>query len=67
MSVIGLIEAIGVALKMKVDYKILNTAKNEIPYQSLDYEKIKKLGWRNEETVASTAMKIFRWYLNLAG
>ncbi len=34
----------------KINYKILNIAKNEIPYQSLDYSKINKtLGWEPKE------------------
>ncbi|MFA6016667.1 MAG: hypothetical protein WC744_01105 [Patescibacteria group bacterium] len=42
---------------------ILNTAKNEIPYQSLDYSKIRKtFGWRPKENIKSTAKKILEWY-----
>jgi len=62
LSVIGLIEEIEKALKVKVPYKVLNIAKNEIPYQSLGYEKIKKLGWRNNESVETTAKRIYEWY-----
>lgn len=62
LSVIGLIEEIEKALKVKVPYKVLNIAKNEIPYQSLDYKKIKKLGWKNNESVESTAEGIYKWY-----
>ena len=41
----------------------LNIAKNEIPYQSLDYSKIKKtLGWKPKKNIKSTAKKIFKWY-----
>lgn len=62
LSVIGLIEEIEKALKVKVPYKVLNIAKNEIPYQSLDYKKIKKFGWKNNENVGSTAKRIYEWY-----
>jgi len=62
LSVIELIKAIEKALNKKVPYKILNIAKNEIPYQSLGYEKIKKLGWKNKENIKTTAKKIYRWY-----
>lgn len=65
LSVIGLIEEIEKALKVKVPYKILNIAKNEIPYQSLDYKKIKKFGWKNNESVESTAEGIYKWYKKL--
>ena len=62
LSVIKLIEEIEKALKIKVPYKVLNIAKNEIPYQSLSYEKIKKLGWKNEKNVKTTAKRIYEWY-----
>lgn len=62
LSVIGLIEEIEKALKVKVPYKVLNIAKNEIPYQSLGYEKVKKLGWKNNESVETTAKRIYEWY-----
>lgn len=62
LSVIELIKEIEKALRDKVPYKILNIAKNEIPYQSLSYEKIKRLGWKNEENVKTTAKRIYKWY-----
>ena len=65
LSVIELIEEIEKALKTKVPYKVLNIAKNEIPYQSLSYEKIKKLGWKNEKGVKDTAKGIYEWYKNI--
>ncbi|MDD4937796.1 MAG: GDP-mannose 4,6-dehydratase [Candidatus Shapirobacteria bacterium] len=65
LSVIELIKEIEKVLKEKVPYKILNIAKNEIPYQSLSYEKIKRMGWKNEESVKTTAKRIFKWYEQL--
>lgn len=62
LSVIDLIKEIEGAIGKKVPYKILNIAKNEIPYQSLNYDKIKKLGWKNNETVRTTSKIIFDWY-----
>lgn len=62
LSVIDLIKEIEKALKVKVSYKILNIAKNEIPYQSLNYEKIKKLGWKNNENIKTTSKGIYDWY-----
>lgn len=63
LSVLELIKIVENVLKEKITYKILNTAKNEIPYQSLDYSKIKKrLGWRPQYTLKSTASNIYQWY-----
>ena len=62
LSVLDLIKEIEKVLGMKVSRKILNIAKNEIPYQSLSFEKIKRLGWRNEDDIKSTAKRIYKWY-----
>lgn len=63
LSVLEVIKLIEKTLNKKTKYKILNTAKNEIPYQSLDYSKIRKtLGWKPRENIKSTAKKIFGWY-----
>lgn len=63
LSVLDLISKIEKTLKVKINYKILNCAQNEIPYQSLDYGKIKKtLGWEPKQTVAKTIEKIYQWY-----
>ncbi len=63
LTVIEVIKTIEKSLNIKIDYKIINTAKNEIPYQSLDYSKIKKtLGWKSKENIKSTADIIFEWY-----
>ena len=63
LNVLNLIKLVEKVLNKKINYKILNTVKNEIPYQSLDYSKIKKtLGWTQKENIKSTAKKIFSWY-----
>lgn len=63
LNVLDLIKIVGKNLSRKINYKILNTAKNEIPYQSLDYSKIRKtLGWKPKENIRSTVKKIFEWY-----
>jgi len=63
LSVLDLIKIIEKNLSKKINFKILNTAKNEIPYQSLDYSKIRKtLGWRPKEDIKSTVRKILGWY-----
>ncbi len=63
LSVISLIKLIEKNLKKKVKYKILNTAQNEIPYQSLDFSKIRnKLGWQPDYMIDSTVSRIYNWY-----
>jgi CDP-glucose 4,6-dehydratase len=63
LSVLQLIKVVETSLGKEIKYKITNTAKNEIPYQSLDYSKIKKtLGWTPKENIKTTAEKIFEWY-----
>lgn len=63
LKVLDLIKIVEKNLSKKIKYKILNIAKNEIPYQSLDYSKIKKtLGWKPKENIKLTAKKILGWY-----
>ena len=63
LNVLEVIKQVEKVLNKKISYKILNTAKNEIPYQSLDYSKIKKtLGWKPKESIKTTAKKISEWY-----
>ncbi len=64
LSVLDLIKLVQKVLNKKINYKILNIAKNEIPYQSLDYSKIKKmLKWSPKNSIKKTAKKILSWYL----
>ena len=51
LSVLDLIKIVEKNLYKKIKYKILNTAKNEIPYQSLDYSKIKNYLAGNQKKV----------------
>lgn len=63
LSVLQLIKVVEKSLNKKIKYKILDIAKNEIPYQSLDYSKIRKsLGWKPMENIRSTGEKILEWY-----
>lgn len=62
LSVINLIKLAQSVLKVKIPYKILNNAKNEIPYQHLNDKKIRKLGWKSHFTLKDTLPKIFSWY-----
>lgn len=62
LSVLELVQKAEKILKTKINYKIINTAKNEIPYQHLDDKKIRKLGWKNESSLDTTLNAILRWY-----
>jgi len=65
-SVIDLIKKIEEILKVKVNYKILNIAKNEIPEQYLDWEKIKNtVNWRPETGFEEGIKDSFDWYKKL--
>lgn len=63
LSVLALIEKVENALGMKVGYRILNNAFNEIPKQSINFAKIKKrLGWKPKSNLKATIPKIYQWY-----
>ena len=63
LSVLQVIKTIEKALDKKIKFNILNTAKNEIPHQSLDYSKInKKLRWNSTANIMLTAEKMYSWY-----
>ena len=65
-SVIGIIEKIEQTLGLKVDYKILNKAKNEIPEQYLDWSKAKeKLGWQPRTSIEEGIKNSYDWYKKL--
>ncbi len=62
-SVLELVRLIGKSLKREINYKVLSKAKNEIPYQSLNFIKIKKtLGWQPKYSLKKTIKKINAWY-----
>jgi len=59
------IEKIEEILEVKVNYQILNTAKNEIPEQYLDWTKINKtLEWQPEVSFKDGIKRSFGWYKN---
>jgi len=63
LSVIELIQLIEKILNKKLKYHILNIAKNEIPYQSLDCNKLRKaITWKQEYNLNKTIRKIYQWY-----
>lgn len=62
-SVIEVIKQIEQILGLKVNYKILNIAKNEIPRQYLDWRKAKKLlGWQPKYSFDQAIKESFNWY-----
>lgn len=61
-SVLELIKKIASVLQEKVSYEVTNTAKNEIPYQHLNDDKIKKIGWKNNYIIETTIKKVLEWY-----
>jgi len=65
-SVIELIKKIEKILNKKCKYKILNAQKNEIPFQSLSFEKAEKvLGWKSQYTFEEGIVETFNWYKEL--
>lgn len=62
LSVIDLIEIAEKTLKLKIPYKILNSAKNEIPYQHLNDKKIRKLGFKPEYRIKNVLPDVLTWY-----
>jgi len=62
-SVIEVVKKIEEILDVKVNYKILNIAKNEIPEQYLDWTKAKKtLGWQPKYSFEEGIRESFNWY-----
>jgi len=65
-SVIDVVKKIEKILGQKINYKILNIAKNEIPEQYLDWSKAKKiLGWQPKTSFEEGIKESFKWYKNL--
>lgn len=62
-SVIDIVKKIEEILKIKVNYKILNITKNEIPEQYLDWTKAKEiLGWEPKMSFEGGIKESFNWY-----
>lgn len=62
-GVLELIENVSKVLNQKVDYKITNTQKNEIPAQSLNYDKAQKvLGWKPGYSLEQGVKETYLWY-----
>lgn len=66
LSVFELIKKVEKGLKKKVKYALLNNAQNEMPYQSLDYSKVKKMiGWEPAYSIEKTIRNMYRWYKDI--
>lgn len=64
-SVVDVVKNIEIILGQKIDYKILNIAKNEIPEQYLDWTKSKEtLNWQPMTTFETGIKETFAWYKN---
>ncbi len=64
-SVIDIVKKAEEILGTKINYKILNTAKNEIPEQYLDWTKAKEiLNWQPETTFETGIKETFDWFKN---
>lgn len=62
-SVLDMIKKVEKILNKKCKHKILNTQKNEIPFQSLNFEKAEKvLGWKSQYTLEEGIVETFDWY-----
>ncbi|MCX8009464.1 MAG: GDP-mannose 4,6-dehydratase, partial [Patescibacteria group bacterium] len=62
-SVLDLIHLFETKLGIEIQYKILNTAVNEIPVQSLSYDKAKQLlSWRPSVRLSDVAKSLYEWY-----
>lgn len=61
-SVLDLIKKAGNITHSNIDYSILNTAKNEIPFQHLNDDKIRKMGWENKFTLEDSFTETLQWY-----
>lgn len=67
-SVIETIRKIETILGLKIDYRVLDIAKNEIPAQYLDWSKAKKiLGWQPETGFDDGIKRSFGWYESFFG
>src|SRR3989344_1586944 len=64
-SVIDVVKRTEKILGQKINYKILNTAQNEIPEQYLDWTKVKEiLNWQPETTFEDGIKETYNWCKN---
>lgn len=65
LSVLELISKVEKLAGSKIKYKILNIAKNEIPYQHLDDSKVRKLDYRSIYSIDKVFPQVLNWYKNI--
>ncbi len=66
-SVLSLIALAEKTIHKKIPYTILNTAQNEIPYQSLNYSKITtEFGWKPRTKMKAILPAVYRWYKKIS-
>ncbi len=62
-SVLELVARISDVMNKQVDYKILNNEKNEIPSQSLNFDKARQvLGWQPASDFNNSIKQTYSWY-----
>ncbi|MEK7533832.1 MAG: SDR family NAD(P)-dependent oxidoreductase [Patescibacteria group bacterium] len=62
LSVVDVVKKAEQILRVKIPYKILDIAQNEIPYQHLNDAKIRKLGWKSEYDLDATLKSTVQRY-----
>lgn len=62
-SVLDLISGISAIIDKKIEFKIVNNQKNEIPEQSLNFDKAEKiLGWKSKHAFEEGIKETYEWY-----
>lgn len=61
-SVVDLITLVEKSLGKKIQFTIVNSARNEIPYQHLNDTKIRKLGWKSSFSINASIAGVYAWY-----
>lgn len=68
LSVLALLGRIEKKLGRKINYRITKSAINEIPKQSINFNKIRKrLGWKPTNRIDNTIKNIYGWYKEYFG
>lgn len=63
LTVVDVVKKLEETLETKVSYKILNSARNEIPAQYLDWSKARQLlGWQPETSLEEGIRETFEWF-----
>jgi nucleoside-diphosphate-sugar epimerase len=57
-----MIKIAGRVLGKHIAYRIVNSAKNEIPYQHLKDAKIRALGWQQKVSLREGLVRTYAWY-----